>query len=321
MGSLFPALQPYNHCMLEVDSRHSLYVEECGKPDGQPVVFLHGGPGGGSTPFMRRLFDPEFYRIVLFDQRGCGKSRPHAELTDNTTAELVADMEKIRESLGVERWVVAGGSWGATLALAYAVTHPHRVSGLILRGVFLGGADEIHWLYQGGAGAFFPEQWEAFEKEIPLAERGSLLEAYHKRLTGENEIERMRAAKAWSAWEGHLSTLLPSQSLVSSFTEPHKALSMSRIETDFFVNNCYLQPEELLQNASALAGIPGYIVHGRYDMVCRVKAAYALHKAWPDSQLFVVQAAGHSATEPGISAALIDAQRQLARRLSARDSD
>ena len=321
MSSLFPALQPHNTRMLDVDGRHSLYVEESGKADGLPVVFLHGGPGGGSTPFMRRLFDPQLYRIVLFDQRGCGKSRPHADLTDNTTANLVADMEKIRQSLDIDRWVVAGGSWGSTLALAYAVAYPERVSGLILRGIFLGSHEEIRWLYEGGAGAFFPEHWEAFEREIPAAERGSLLEAYHRRLTGENEIERMRAAKAWSAWEGHLSTLLPSQSLVSSFTEPHKALSMARIETDYFVNHCYMQENELLDKASALAGIPGYIVHGRYDMVCRVKAAYALHQAWPDAELFVVQAAGHSATEPGISAALIDAQRQLARRLSAHDDE
>ncbi|MDO6461260.1 prolyl aminopeptidase [Granulosicoccaceae sp. 1_MG-2023] len=317
MSSLFPALQPYSTRMLEVDDRHSLYVEESGNPDGLPVVFLHGGPGGGSSPFMRRLFDPQVYRIVLFDQRGCGQSRPHAELTDNTTAHLVADMEQIRAALGIDKWVVAGGSWGSTLALAYAVAHPQQVSGLILRGIFLGGRAEIDWLYGGGAGAFFPEHWAAFRDEIPADAQDNLLQAYHRRLVGDNEIGRLRAAKAWSLWEGHLSTLLPSQSLLSSFTEPHKALSMARIETDYFVNDCYLAEGELLQKASRLAGIPGYIVHGRYDMVCRVQAAYALHQAWPDSQLFVVQAAGHSASEPGITAALLDSAHQLARRLKA----
>jgi proline iminopeptidase len=298
-----------------MDDLHEIYVEESGNEEGVPVVYVHGGPGAGSYPKQRQLFDPQRYKIVLFDQRGCGKSTPHAELKNNNTAHLIADMEKIRHELGIKKWVVAGGSWGSTLSLAYAQAHPDRVLGIILRGIFLCSKRELDWLYRDGAGRFFPELWDKFKSEIPAPERDDLLQAYHKRLTGENELLRMKAAKTWSIWEACISTLLPSKSLVERFVEPFKAISIARIEADYFMNKGYLEEDQLLKNMPKIAHIPGYIIHGRYDMVCLLEQAYKLHSHWPLSELMVVQAAGHSASEPGIEVALIKASNGLLSRL------
>ncbi len=315
MGQIYPPIQPNQSFHLQVDDLHEIYVEESGSTDGVPVVYLHGGPGAGSDPFQRQLFDPERYRIVLFDQRGCGQSRPHAELKQNSTQHLISDMEHIRDHLGIEQWVVTGGSWGSTLALAYAQAHPERVLGIIVRGIFLSSKSELNWLYQGGAGRIFPEYWEVFSKEIPLAERDDLLGAYHRRLTGSNELVRMKTAKIWALWEARIATLLPSNVMADGFSEPHRALSIARIEADYFVNQSYLQKGQLLDNMAKIADIPGYIVHGRYDMICLAEQAWKLHRAWPMSELYIVQAAGHAASEPGISAALIEAGNGLLQRI------
>ncbi len=315
--SLFPEIKPYKRFHLDVDERHTLYVEECGKPDGLPVVFLHGGPGAGCEPYHRRFFDPSVYRIVLFDQRGCGRSTPHADLVDNTTQHLIGDMERIREHLQIERWVIFGGSWGSTLGLAYAQTHPQRVSGLILRGIFLCRDRDIQWFYQEGASRLFPEFWEAFLEPIPEAERTDLLHAYHARLTGEDEVTRMAAAKAWSVWEGRTASLLGNQSVVDFFSDPFVALSVSRIECHYFVNHAFLEPDQLIRDADRLRGIPGVIVHGRYDVICPVEQAWALRQAWPEADLKIVPDAGHAASEAGIMEALVDATRFMSDRIDA----
>lgn len=316
MGQLFPSIQPNRSFFLRVDDLHEIYVEESGNSEGVPVVYLHGGPGSGSNPFQRQLFDPQRYRIILFDQRGSGQSRPHAELRQNTTAHLIEDIEKIREELGVDRWVVSGGSWGSTLALAYAQQYPERVLGLILRGIFLSTRKELDWLYQGGAGRVFPEYWDAFVREIPEGERDDLLAAYHQRLTGDNELVRMKTAKIWSLWEARISTLLPSTSHIDEFRDPRLAMSLARIEAEYFVNRSWLAEGQLLDNMARIAHIPGYIIHGRYDMICLAEQAWQLHRAWPLSELFLVQAAGHSASEPGISTALIDAGNGMLQRVA-----
>ena len=316
MQSLYPSILPYASQHLPVDSLHTLYIEECGNPDGLPVVFLHGGPGGGCEPMHRRFFDPEQYRIILFDQRGCGQSTPHAELRDNTTGHLVADLEAIRQKLGIERWVLFGGSWGSTLALAYAETHPQQVLGMILRGIFLARAREIHWFYQDGANRFFPDLWEQFLAPIPVSEREDLIQAYYQRLTGNDELERLRVARAWAAWEGATLTLERCSQVLDSFTEAHKALSLACIEAHYFINDCFLEPDQLLRKANRLAGIPGYIIHGRYDMVTTLDNAWSLSRAWPAAELRIVGVAGHSASEPGIIDALITATRRMAETLT-----
>ncbi len=316
MAELYPHIEPYVSHTLAVDPPHRLHVEECGNPSGIPVLFLHGGPGGGCEPFHRRFFDPERYRIVLFDQRGCGRSAPHAELEGNTTAALVADIEAIRRHLGIERWMVFGGSWGSTLALVYAETHPERVTALVLRGIFLCRPREIHWFYQEGASRLFPDYWEDFLAPIPEQERGDLVRAYHKRLTGEDEVARMAAAKAWSQWEGRCATLLPSKSLVDHFEDPFVALAMARIECHYFINDAFLEPDQILRDAHRLKGIPGHIVHGRYDAVCPLESAWALHRAWPEATLEIVPDAGHAASEPGIASALVAATDAMAERLA-----
>lgn len=315
MSGLYPEIQPFVRHTIEVSATHQLYLEESGNSQGIPVVFLHGGPGAGCEPFQRRFFDPERYRIVLFDQRGCGKSTPHAELTDNTTQDLVADIEQIREHLGIERWLVFGGSWGSTLGLVYAETFPERVLGLVLRGIFLCRPRDIHWFYQDGASYVFPDYWQDYLAPIPAEERGNMVEAYYARLTGDDEITRMAAAKAWSSWEGRTATLLPRQSVIEHFAAPFTALSLARIECHYFINNSFMEPDQLLKQASRLKGIPGVIVHGRYDVVCPVEQAFALHQAWPEAQLKVVADAGHSATEPGIVEALVRATDDFASRL------
>lgn len=315
MRVLYPPIDPYHVETLAVDQTHRLHLETCGTAQGLPVVFLHGGPGSGCEPWHRRFFDPAAYRIVLFDQRGCGRSRPHASLEDNTTAHLVSDMERIREHLGIERWVVFGGSWGSTLALAYAEAHPERVLGLVLRGIFLCRPRDIHWFYQEGAGRLFPDYWEDYLAPIPETERDDMVSAYYRRLTGEDEVARMAAAKAWSEWEGRTATLLPNPGVVDHFRDPHVALSLARIECHYFMNQSFLEPNQLLRDAHRLADIPGTIVHGRYDVVCPLDQAHALHRAWPRAKLEIIPDAGHSAGEPGIVDALVRATDELAAML------
>jgi proline iminopeptidase len=315
MHELYPAIAPHAVQQIPVGTRHVLHVEECGRRDGIPVVFLHGGPGAGCEVWHRRFFDPEVYRVVLFDQRGCGRSTPHAELEENTIADLVADVEYIRERLGVERWLVFGGSWGSTLALRYAQAHPERVLGLVLRGIFLCRPRELHWFYQDGASRIFPDYWEDFLEPIPPAERHALMAAYYRRLTGADEVARMAVAKAWSRWEGRTATLLVNPEVVEYFESPHTALSLARIECHYFVHDAFLEPDQLLRDAHRLRGIPGVIVQGRYDVVCPMESAWALHRAWPESELRVIGDAGHAASEAGIRAALVQATDRFAGRL------
>ena len=315
MLQLFPPIKPYLTHMLPVSGGHTLYVEECGTRDGIPVVFLHGGPGAGCEPYHRQFFDPDVYRIVLFDQRGCGRSLPHAALQENTTASLVADIETIREQLGIDQWLVFGGSWGSTLALVYAETCPERVHGLILRGIFLCRPRDIHWFYQDGASAILPDYWQDYVEVIPEPERNDMISAYYRRLTGDDEIARMAAAKAWSVWEGRASTLLPRAAVIDHFANPLTALSLARIECHYFVNESFLEDNQILRQADRLRGISGVIVHGRYDVVCPLEQAWLLHEAWPRASLEIIPDAGHSATEPGIVDALLRATADFAKRL------
>jgi len=304
----YPTIEPYRTGRLRVSAVHEIYWEESGNPKGKPAVFLHGGPGFGSEPNHRRFFDPARYRIVLFDQRGCGKSTPHASLEENTTWDLVADIEKLRVELGIERWLVFGGSWGSTLALAYAEAHPERVTELVLRGIFLIRKSEIDWFYQGGASALYADAWEKYVEPIPEAERGDLLRACHRRLTGDDERERMRAAKAWSIWEGSTSCLMPNEGLIAKTAGDAFALAFARIECHYFVHGAWLEGErELLRNVGRIRHIPATIVQGRYDVVCPMETAWALHRAWPEASFKLVQDAGHSATEPGILHELVEA--------------
>jgi proline iminopeptidase len=311
---LYADVKPYRQFRLTVEAPHDLYVEECGRPDGLPAVFLHGGPGAGCEPYHRGFFDPKRYRAVLFDQRGSGQSRPHAALDSNTTPNLVADIENLREHLGIERWVVFGGSWGSTLGLAYAEAHPERVSGLILRGIFLCRKRDIDWFYHDGASRLFPDYWRDFIEPIPEPERGDLVQAYYRRLTGADEVQRMAAAKAWSIWEGRTATLRTDPGIVGHFADPHVALSLARIECHYFVNESFMAPDQLLKNAYRLRDIAGTIVHGRYDVVCPLEQALALHSAWPQATLNIIPDAGHSATEPGIVDALVRATDAMADR-------
>lgn len=314
MQQLFPPVEPYQIHALPVSDGHRLYIEECGQPDGLPVVFLHGGPGAGCESYHRRFFDPKFYRIILFDQRGCGRSTPHASLQGNTTAALLADIEAIRELLGINQWMIFGGSWGSTLGLVYAETFPERVLGIILRGIFLCRPRDIKWFYQQGASALLPDHWEEFLEPIPDAERGDLVSAYYCQLTGNDEVARMAAAKAWSLWEGLASTLLPTAAVAGHFANPKTALSLARIECHYFMNNSFMVEDQILHNATRLREIPGIIVHGRYDVVCPLEQAWALHRVWPESRLQIIQDAGHSATEPGIVDALVAATNEFLRR-------
>ena len=312
LRTLYPEIEPYRTERLRVDDLHEIYFEESGNPQGRPVVFVHGGPGGGTEPKQRRYFDPERYRIVLFDQRGCGRSTPHASLERNTTWHLVADMEAIRERLGLERWMLFGGSWGSTLSLAYALRHPERVTALVLRGIFFLRRREIDWFYQEGASRIFPDAWEAYLAEIPPAERGDLLAAYHRRLTADDPATRIRAARAWSVWEGSTSRLFPDPELIARTGEDTFAIAFARIECHYFVNRGFLESDGwLLAQAGRLRGIPGVIVQGRYDVVCPMESAWALHRAWPEAQLRIVPDAGHSASEPGIVHELITATDRL----------
>lgn len=314
MLTLYPPIKPYAEHRLDVDDVHSIYVEECGNPHGIPVVFLHGGPGLGCDSDCRRFFDPERYRIILFDQRGAGRSTPFAELSSNTTQDLVADMEAIRTALDIDKWVLFGGSWGATLALVYAETYPAKVSGMILRGIFLCRQAEFDWFYkEGGASRVFPDYWDEFVGHLPKAERNNVIAAFHKRLHGDDDVARMSAAKTWSRWESMCSTLQPSRVVKEKFSRPHTAVSLAKIECHYFMNHAFIEENAILENASRLKNIPGIIVHGRYDAICPVDNAYALHNAWPESELYIVRNAGHSAMEPAILSALVHATNLMAR--------
>lgn len=307
MRTLFGEIEPYNTFYLPVSNGHSLYVEEVGNPNGQPAVFLHGGPGGGISPNHRRLFDPAHYRLILFDQRGAGQSKPHASLEHNTTWDLVADIEALREHLNIKQWLAFGGSWGSTLALAYAQTHPQSVMALILRGIFLCRPEEIAWFYQEGTSWIFPDFWEEFQRPVPPEQRHRMVETYYELLTSPDERVRLEAAKAWSKWEGSACKLKPDAKVIDHFEEAHHALAMSRIECHYFIHNCWLEENQLLRDVSKIRHIPTWIIHGRYDVVCPVRNAWELHQAFPEAQLQIIPDAGHAYDEPGILNALIEA--------------
>jgi proline iminopeptidase len=305
---LYPPIEPFRTGRLRVSELHELYFEESGNPLGKPVVFVHGGPGGGTEPRQRRFFNPEVYRIILFDQRGCGRSTPHACLEQNTTWDLVEDLEKLRRHLALRRWQVFGGSWGSTLALAYAETHPEAVTELVLRGIFLIRKQEIDWFYQRGTSALFPDAWAGYLAPIPVAERGDLLNAYHRRLTGPDPAVRLAAARAWSRWEGATSKLLPDPEFTNHHEEEAFALAFARIECHYFVNRGWFDPEDqLLRDAVRLRPIPGVIVQGRYDVVCPMETAWALHLEWPEADFVISPDAGHNAFEPANCRALVAA--------------
>jgi proline iminopeptidase len=298
---LFPAIEPNKSYHFRVSEIHELYVEEIGNPKGQPVLFLHGGPGAGIDPRHRQIFDPKHFRIILFDQRGAGQSRPHADLRENTTWDLVSDIEKLRKSLDITRWMVFGGSWGSTLALAYAETHPEAVSHLVLRGIFLCRKSEIEWFYQQGANWIFPDVWQKYLEPIPQAERGDLLKAFYKRLTSPDENTRLEAAKAWSGWEGATVHLIPDEKTFMNFTSDLKAVSLARIECHYFTHGCWFRHDnQLIEDVGRIRHIPTVIVHGRYDVVCPVKNAFDLHAAWPEADFKIIPDAGHAFDEPGI---------------------
>ncbi|MFO1121963.1 MAG: prolyl aminopeptidase [Hyphomicrobiales bacterium] len=310
--SFHPPIQPFDRGRLRVSDLHEIYYEQCGNPDGQPAIVLHGGPGGGISPFLRQMHDPARYRIVLFDQRGCGQSTPHAELRENTTWDLVADIERLRQHLGISRWQVVGGSWGSTLALAYAETHPDRVTGLILRGIFTVRRSEIDWFYQSGADALFPDAWESYVAPIPPPERHDMIAAYHRRLTGTDAAAQAHCARAWSQWEASTLSLVPDEARVAEFGLDRFALAFARIECHYFMNRGFFDRDgQLLQDCHRIRSIPGVIIQGRYDVVTPMATAWALHRAWPEAEFVVVPDAGHTATEAGIADALVRATDRL----------
>ena len=312
LRTLYPPIEPYETGMLDVGDGHSVYYERVGTPGGKPAVFLHGGPGGGISPAHRQLFDPARYDVLLFDQRGCGRSTPHAGLEANTTWHLVDDIERLRKVVSVERWLVFGGSWGSTLALAYAQKHPDRVNALVLRGIYTVTEAELRWYYQFGVSEMFPDKWEKFQAPIPEAERGDMIAAYHRLLTGDDRARQIEAAKAWSLWEGETITLLPDPAFSAAHGEDHFALAFARLENHYFTHRCWLEEGQLLRDANLLRGIPGTIVHGRYDMPCPARFAWALHKAWPEADFHLIEGAGHAWSEPGILDQLIRATDRFA---------
>ena len=304
---LFPNIEPFNTFNLPVSDLHTIYVEESGNKNGKPVIFLHGGPGGGVDPKYRRYFDPEKWRIIMFDQRGCGKSTPFAELEENTTWDLVSDIEKIRNHLSIDQWVVFGGSWGSTLSLAYSQTHPDSCKGLILRGIFLVRKKELDWFYQEGANNVFPDRWESFLEPIPVEKRDNLMQAYYEILTGEDHSKKIEAAKAWSTWEGSTVKLLEDENFISDFSDDKFAEAFARIECHYFMNNCWFDSDNhLIENMHKIKHIPGVIIHGRYDIVCPVIQAWDLHKAWPEADLHIIPDAGHSIFEDGIKNKILE---------------
>lgn len=310
---MYPPIEPYKTGFLETADGHQVYWELCGNPHGKPAVFLHGGPGSGCGAQHRQLFDPTKYNVLLFDQRGCGRSRPHASLHNNTTAHLIEDMERLRSDImGADKWLVFGGSWGSTLSLAYAQAHPKHVSELVVRGIFTVRKEELRWFYQEGASWLFPDYWEDYLAPIPPEERDDLIAAYHKRLTGNNDEEQIRAARAWSQWEGRTISLLLDESHVSSHIEDHFAIAFARIENHYFSNSGFMTENQLLDNAHKLHGIPGIIIQGRYDACTPAKTAWELHKAWPQAEFQIIADAGHAFNEPGILKALIAATDKFA---------
>lgn len=312
MREFYPEIKPYNEFRLKVSDKHDIYVEEVGNPNGVPVVFLHGGPGGGISTDHRRYFDPQYYRVILFDQRGCGKSLPFAELKENTTWDLVSDIEKIRSYLKINRWHVFGGSWGSTLALTYAISHPEPVLSLILRGIFLCRPSEISWFYQDGASRIFPDAWKPYFEHIPVNERSNMIKAYYQRLTSDDENIRLNAARVWSQWEMATSYLIQKNSAIDEMEDPAKALPFARIECHYFNNNCFFDSDNwILENIHKIQNIPGQIIQGRYDIVCPATSAWELHELWKKSILTIIPDAGHSASEPGIRSALIKATDKL----------
>jgi proline iminopeptidase len=315
MHPLYPSIKPYNTFQLPVGDEHVLYVEESGDIDGIPVLFIHGGPGAGCSPEDRRFFDPEKYRIILFDQRGAGRSVPHAELSANTTPDLISDIESIREHLGIDRWVLFGGSWGSTLSLLYAQANPDKVIGMILRGIFLCRQQDLEWFYQHGASQIFPDYWKDFIEPIPPKQRGNMMAAYHALLTGDNELAKMNAAKHWSLWEGRCATLRPNSSVVDTFSNIHLALSLARIEAHYFVNNAFISENQILDNMDVLSDIPATIIHGRYDMVCTLDNAVSLQQVWPNAELHIIREAGHASRDPGILDALVRATDEMAEEI------
>ncbi|HSQ70573.1 MAG TPA: prolyl aminopeptidase [Steroidobacteraceae bacterium] len=318
---LYPPIEPFRSGWLRVSDRHEIYWEESGNPRGKPAVFLHGGPGAGADPRARRFFDPRRYRIVVFDQRGCGRSRPYACLEENTTWDLVADIERLRRELGIDRWLVFGGSWGSTLALAYAQKHPRRVTELVLRGIFMLREAEIGWFYQQGASAIFPDRWEQYVAPIPRGERSDLVRAFHKRLTSPRRQTQLKAARAWSVWEASTSFLRQNEANVAKWAEDDFAIAVARIECHYFVNKGFMQrPDQLLRGVNRIRGIPCVIVQGRYDVVCPMQTAWELHCAWPEADFRVVPDAGHSALEPGILSELLAATDRFARATGTRAS-
>jgi proline iminopeptidase len=314
LKTLYDPIEPFDTGRLKVSPIHELYYEQVGNPDGKRAVFLHGGPGGGISPDYRRYFDPKVYRVLLFDQRGSGQSTPHASIEENTTWDLVADIERLREHFSIKRWQVFGGSWGSTLALAYAETHPDRVSELVLRGIFLCRPKEISWFYQEGASAIFPDVWEEYLKVIPESERADMVSAYHRRLTSDDAAVRLEAARAWSIWEGSTSKLFFDPSTIEKFADPEFALAFARIECHYFMNYAFFTTDNyLIENVGSIRGIPSVIVQGRYDVVCPITSAWDLHRAWPEAQLKIIPDAGHSISEPGIIDALVDATNHFGR--------
>ena len=312
LRGFYPEIEPYATGHLDVGDGHSIYWERVGTPGAKPAVFLHGGPGGGLSPSQRRAFDPARYDVLLFDQRGCGRSTPFAELEHNTTWHLVADIEKLREMAGVGQWLVFGGSWGSALALAYAETHPDRVSELVLRGIFTLRREELLWYYQHGASLLFPDKWERFLAPIPEAERGDLMAAYRRRLTGDDRAARLRAAKAWSEWEGETITLLPAPEVSNAFYGDDYATAFARIENHYFVHGGWLEDGQLIRDVARLRHIPAVIVQGRYDIACPAATAWDLHRAWPEAEFHLVEGAGHAFSEPGILHHLIEATDRFA---------
>ncbi|GAA4181779.1 prolyl aminopeptidase [Shinella granuli] len=315
LRSLYPEIEPYASGHLDVGDGHSIYWERVGTPGAKPAVFLHGGPGGTISPSHRRLFDPKLYDVTLFDQRGCGQSTPHAALEANTTWHLVSDIERLRVMAGAEKWLVFGGSWGSTLALAYAEKYPERVSELVVRGIYTLTKAELDWYYQFGVSEMFPDKWERFNAPIPPEERHEMMHAYHRRLTSDDKATRIAAARAWSLWEGETITLLPEPATSDRFGEDEFAHAFARIENHFFVNAGWLEEGQLLRDAHRLQGIPGLIVHGRYDMPCPAKQAWALHKAWPEAEFYLIEGAGHAYSEPGILDRLIYATDKFAGKI------
>lgn len=312
MHPQYPSIKPYNTQHLAVSNVHTLYIEESGSPDGIPILFVHGGPGAGCSAEDRCFFDPEKYRIILFDQRGAGRSKPHAHLEDNTTQTLIHDIETIREHLNISKWALFGGSWGSTLSLLYAQAYPERVLAMILRGIFLCREADLQWFYQHGASLIFPDYWQDYVNPIAESKRGDMITAYYELLTGNNELAKMQAAKQWSLWEGRCATFRPNNHVIDTFCNTHFAVALARIEAHYFINNAFIQPNQILDNMEKIKNIPATIVHGRYDMVCPLDNAFELHKRWPTAELHIVRDAGHASREPSILDALIKATDNLA---------